>query len=557
MPDARSQTRFGRWFILLCVLAVGVTLARYLKHGVDGWRVPSNFDDAYFFVRYAQHTLEGHGHAWNAGEAQIYGSTSLLHFFLVLLATATLPWAAISIPSICSWSMGLTSIAALTWVSGRLSKHSLLHRNYLLFGTLYTTAFANHTHFLFHATTGMETMLAVFCNTTLILATMAMVQRTSAGRIALAVLAGYASILARPDSGLYAVMFPMLALLLLGRDSSRRSALAKFLVALTAVLLVDAWVKWRVLGTPFPLAFYVKSPGFYDVYLGHHLWDPFLQLQRFSTSVTPFLALVIFFWRPASWRLTMAFLAPLAATYAYHFTALQVMGSYGRFYFPGAPFILILAVLVLDSALRRSGEVIAFRPRELCVRTFAVLALVFLSRTFANAGSGAYLALMEPDYELDTDRYYQVASERSLPDIGWWETILAVSEIAEMAPRETRIALTEHGYIGAVSPDLTLIDMSGLHNVQMVVDGFSAQAILTREPDLIWMPHYHYPTLVEEFLASDAFWDDYTLYAEAYNYGLAIRTGSVHRERLEQIVAENWAKHYEGYELADFRALRR
>ena len=39
---------------------------------------PTDFDDAYMFLRYANNWLAGFGMRWNRDEAPVYGATSLL-----------------------------------------------------------------------------------------------------------------------------------------------------------------------------------------------------------------------------------------------------------------------------------------------------------------------------------------------------------------------------------------------------------------------------------------------------------------------------------------------
>jgi hypothetical protein len=44
---------------------------------------PTDFDDAYMYLRYAHNLLAGEGVAWNPGEGSVFGVTSLLHLALL------------------------------------------------------------------------------------------------------------------------------------------------------------------------------------------------------------------------------------------------------------------------------------------------------------------------------------------------------------------------------------------------------------------------------------------------------------------------------------------
>src|SRR5512138_4009826 len=55
---------------------------------------PTDFDDAYMYLRYADHLLAGHGVAWNAGEGPVFGVTRLLHLGVVAVLRWLFPTAA-------------------------------------------------------------------------------------------------------------------------------------------------------------------------------------------------------------------------------------------------------------------------------------------------------------------------------------------------------------------------------------------------------------------------------------------------------------------------------
>ena len=89
---------------------------------------PLRFDDAYMFIRYSRHFLNGLGHAWNPDGMQTYGNTSLLHFFVVLALRASLPFRDEVILRLASISAGLSAIAVLSVAAARLTPPRLLQR---------------------------------------------------------------------------------------------------------------------------------------------------------------------------------------------------------------------------------------------------------------------------------------------------------------------------------------------------------------------------------------------------------------------------------------------
>src|SRR5262249_26292269 len=123
--------------------------------------------------------------------------------------------------------------------------------------------------FWFHATSGMDTMLAVLANTALGAATLHLCDRPTRRGALVAAAIAYLAVLARPDNGLYALLGPGLALV------RHRKLLATFLVPLLALLATHALLAWHFLGTPAPLGFYAKQPHVYGGFVGEYTWNPF------------------------------------------------------------------------------------------------------------------------------------------------------------------------------------------------------------------------------------------------------------------------------------------
>ncbi|HYW81413.1 MAG TPA: hypothetical protein VE890_17645, partial [Thermoguttaceae bacterium] len=141
-------------------------------------------------------------------------------------------------------------------------------------------------------------------------------------------------------------------------------------------------------------------------------------------------------------------------------------------------------------------------------------------------------------------RTYKTRAGKPLPPVDRWDALQAMARIAHDAPPGTSIALSEHGLIGATAPQVVLIDLVGLHDRQFAMEGFSADELFRRKPDLIWMAHYHYTNIVGSIVDSESFWRDYTFYPGAFDYGLAIRRDSPRFRRLSELVGKQWANMY-------------
>ncbi|HYW81577.1 MAG TPA: hypothetical protein VE890_18475, partial [Thermoguttaceae bacterium] len=317
---------------------------------------PTRFDDSYMFLRYANNLIAGHGHAWDAGGEQVYGSTSLLHVGVVTalkyglsgMSDARLLLLASALP-------GVLMLAMLVVTCGRFSTHRLLHRRYLLWSGLLMPTLALGGIVLYHHRTGMDTMLATLCNAVLIFLTLRAARKGTVRQVASVVVAGYLAFLARPDNGIYVTLFPVLCFLLLG-TGLRGKQIVVFTAGMIGVLAVDATVKWSVFGTPLPLAFYAKQHGAYAGYANPEGPNPFFLLQTFLGVVLPFLCVTLMLADRRTKPILVVFFVPVALTFGYYFTVNQIMGVAARFYMPSLPFFVVAAALMLDERLRAVGN---------------------------------------------------------------------------------------------------------------------------------------------------------------------------------------------------------
>ena len=516
--------------------------------------VPCYFDDAYMFIRYANNLLAGYGHAWNPGGEQTFGSTSLTHLGVVTLlracfgglSNARLLLVASAIPAAALLAVLVVACAGLT-------RHRLLSGNYVLWGGLLVPALVLQEPFKYHLRSGMDTMLSTLCNALLIFVTMRLVVRPGTRRLIAVVAIAYLTYLTRPDNGIYSTLFPALCILLLV-SGPRRKLLATFSVSMIAVLVVDLLVKRALLGTALPLPFYAKQHGAYEGYLGVPIWNPIVFMRTFFAVALPFVCIILFFIQRRELRMLSAFLVPVALTFAYYFSVNQIMGFEARFYYPALPFFVVGAALLVDGWFLNAPEDGTVGQGEFLLRLIVMLFVVLAGRQATYSTYLIYDRLFEEPSAGPPSRRYEITAATPLPDPGWEDTAQQMAMIAQRAPKGTKIALSEYGLVGAAAPQVTMIDVVGLHDKYFALNGFSAEELFRREPDLIWFPHSHYTRMVRDILDSDEFWDRYLYYPGAFALGLAIRKDSEHFDELMALIKERWKVGYGDRKMEDYLA---
>ncbi len=121
-------------------------------------------------------------------------------------------------------------------------------------------------------------------------------------------------------------------------------------------------------------------------------------------------------------------------------------------------------------------------------------------------------------------------------------------------PPDVVMAASEYGFIGSEHPDIAIIDLVGLQDRYIAHNGFSADYLFAREPDIIWFPHADYSYTVKEIINSDTFALNYDYYPGAYDYGIAIRRTSALFPAIQKVVREEFARVYRGCEILDYKA---
>jgi hypothetical protein len=541
--------------LLFALAVVAVVLERLLALLHAG---PTDFDDAYMYLRYAHNALAGQWLAWNPGEAPVYGVTSLLHFLLVTLVSGLLPDRHAVVLQTASGVAALGLLAALVTLCARFARDLLLRGNFLLWGAVLLPFVCLREAFFFHAHTGMDTMLAALANTAVVFASLWLAEKPSSTRALAAAGVGLLAIEARPDNVIIATLCPLLALALLAPGPRLRPLLV-WAGTLACVVLMDLTLKWRLLGTPLPLAFYAKQPRYYGGFVGEFTWNPFLFLEVALATASPFLVASLLFARRASIRLLLVLFIPAAATLAALFSVNQIMGHLGRFYFPSLPLFVVAGALVTDRWVQglpdelRSPESAPRLARSLLLRlACALLALLGGAQALQAAGR-AYQARAQTQ-ALASLGGYRIPAAAPLPDLDSWQASLEIARLAADAPPGTSFAMSEHGMVGAYASRAVIIDLLGLHDRIFARNGFSAAELWRRQPDAIWMPHPDHTQMLRDILDSDELWQHYVFYPDAFTYGLALRKDGPRYAVLAELFAKLWQSTYPGLRPEDYLA---
>jgi hypothetical protein len=488
-------------------------------------------DDAYMYVRYAANLLDGKGVAWNPDGVQTYGVTSLPY----LLAVAV--FSALGLPKdfllvLLSWMFGALSFATVVFACRTAVKTRSLESLPVLI-VLCCGPVAWRLTTRTHALGGMDTTMSAFGNALLLLSVMAVVTRQTQARFRLMCLAAYASYAIRPDNALYALLVPLLGLVLL---TPRRTDALKFLLVFGGLVALDLTAKRAIFGYAFPLSAYVKQTGYYTGYAGARIWNPITYLGEFSWLIVGHITVLIVFARRRHARLLAVLLGPVVATFLYYFTVIQIMGMGARFYYPAFPFWIASAVLVLDDVLDHG-----FVPR---LKTFASRGVIL----------GVFLGLLNATPRL-ANRYAATVwgppvdlglSNRRLPQIGIRRARQEVGTFAAALPSGTLLAATEVGFLGVAAPQVTRIDLAGLNDNNLARYGFSMSYLLGRRPDVIWLPHWHYVDMVHTILATDAFQREFDYYCEAFDFGVAVRKDGRFHDVIMSGLNRTWKEIYAG-----------
>lgn len=538
-PNARVLgLTIGRWALLLTACMLASMAWRALVKG------PTIFDDAYMFWRYALQIREGHGIAWNADGIQTYGLTSHL-WLLVTLPFSYLPLHPGYALPIASTLATVAGFVLMGLAVSEYARSDVLRDRALAIAVVSLPLIANP-FFRFHITTGMDTMLSLAANAAVVFAVLAYVAAPGMRRACLVGVVAFAAVLTRPENGICALMVPFLAFLRM-RQLGRWRDLAGLAMLPVALIGLELAACYLVFDVPLPLSFFAKS---LHVYAGFQ--NPENAVQNLLLVLAMGLAFVAVATAAGQRRdieYLAVFLLPVVLTFAYLLTMRQIMGWIGRYYLPFLPYLIIPVMLVLDRRLASER----FEPimMKIAIWFVAFVGMAFVTWPLQRAVEAAYMRAIIAEPVLSPP-LPTVSAER-LPKRIWFDVIRQVSdEIVRPLPAGAVVAASEIGYLGAASPQVTLIDLVGLNDQTIGRRGFSMDYLLSRSPDLIWMPADDYTGLIAAIYGDSRLFERYVVVRNAFNYGIAIRRDSPHHAEIEASVRKSWATLYPDKKIEDF-----
>jgi hypothetical protein len=533
--------RLGHWTLMLSLVVMAAPVLSTIARG------PTIFDDSYMFWRYAMHLREGLGLAWNPDGIQTYGLTS----HLWVLATLPFTWAplhpGVALP-VASMLAGMLAMGVMGLAVAHNASSAPL-RDRALAISLASLPLLVNPFFSFHLSTGMDTMLSLAAHAAVVAAVLHYLAAPDLKRACAVGVIAFAAVLTRPENGLVALGVPFLAFVW-----QRRPERWLDLTGLTVlpVLLIGGELVacYLVFGVPLPLSFYAKSLHIYAGFV-----NPENAVQNLFMAVAmalPFIAAAIACGRKRDIAFLVVFLLPVAVTFAYLLTMRQVMGWIGRYYLPFLPYLVIPALLLLD---RRLTDATGIRPvaMRIGLAFAALLAVAAVTWPIQRAVEATYMKAILPE-RIPTPPLPTIAAPDVKPPKRIWFDVIRqlADEIVAPLPKDAVIAASEVGYLGAAAHGKALIDLVGLNDTTIGRKGFSMDYLLSRKPDLIWMPSDDYTGLISAIYSDPRLFERYTVVRNAFNYGLAIRRDSPYAARIEASARASWAALYPDHRFDDF-----
>lgn len=474
---------------------------------------PVTFDDAWMYIRYADHLLAGQGYSWNPGGPPTFGCTSIAYTFWISglkgLLGAWVPDELLLLGSSLGFFLlgtGLLMELSYRWAGAKLGWPR--SQVYALVALLLFNS-----SWFYHGNTGMETTLAICANAVFFWALIKLAETpTDRQRWVLVVGLAYFCFLVRPDVGFFILLTP--AILLRWAYQWPWPRVLGLTGLLVAVLALDTLGKTLYFGSPLPLPYAVKKLGFYE---GAIFWfyNPYAYLEQFARLILPLVTISLVTARSSfQWGMIFGIYLPLLLTVAVLLQSIPIMGEEARFFVPLLPWVLLGAAAALKIGisvpLGQNGAVRAF-----LVAGYAAVAIGILPFLAARWEAHRKSEEASVTAERTNEAGHLYPEGRPLLD----QLAMEINQL----PPEVCLTGTEHGYLGAQVPLHPILDLTGLHTPELS-SGAEVPALLIREkPGLIWMPINSYTVMHQrirrEVLADTA----YLYFPQAYVYGLAIR----------------------------------
>ncbi len=499
--------------ILISIFALGL-------FAIFSWSYigETTFDDAFMFIRYANNFLSGYGFSWNKEALPTYGCTSLLYLFFITFLKWLLPYSAAQILTGASLFFTILSFIILVILSRLLFSES--KNSHFLISIMPISLIFLSSIYAFHSTTGMETTMA-FCINVIFILFSHLYSRNEIKQYWIASLFfGYLSYLARPDNGIYFILFPCL---LWHLQKIPKKQIAKYICASMIIVFADAFIKNYYFGSIVPLSFYVKKSGFYIGYSELNAWNPAVYLLDFLQAVFPYAILTIAAINKDNYQRIFILFLPVILTFIYFWQTPQIMGFGARFLFPSIPFCLFIGIYSFKQIGFENLNHIGFLKIR-AVFVFTLLIFCFSTNIQWKMGELWLKTRSKPQISNFKSLYKNGTSE--IPILERWAGLTLFSQFLTDLNEKITLCATEYGYVGALNPEIKIIDPLGLHNTSAAKNGFSYDLISSGFPDLIQLPHEHYTLMNYKILSNKEFQENYIFIPKIFNYGLGIRKKS-------------------------------
>ena len=519
--------------VLLIIISISI-LSRFSAFNV--------WDDAYMFVRYADHAVQFGSISWNPGGEPTYGLTSLLYLAVViparLLAGSSIAFAAM-LSSLFSGVLFLILLIHFVFRYSGLSRT----QGYLFVFFFFFILAGSGWHWVVHFTSGMDTAFVMAFLTIYFLTAVRYERNPTTGYALLLGILGGLSFAVRPDILIYTITIPG-CLLLFSKDKKSQKRIWITVSVMALLMGIQLVFNTLYFKSPLPLPFYAKGLKHYGPFIrDFYRFIPVRELIIFMGTFWPFFVFCgadIFlniktWWKDRSAFEKGLFLSTFAFLFYYLFFVLQVMYYHQRFYYPILPALIFLSARSLKNLIDRFSHLfqkaISDSPQFLKVIVLFVLIgftftpFLWVVRDLETAIRGGYFAR----FDVNKHSYQISAKER-------WFRLDTLSEL----PDDLVIASTEIGHPAAMNPKKNIIDLSGLNEKDFAHQGFSAEFFFQKhKPDLIYLPHPHYKEMIAEIENNTLFQAEYTYYASDQLdalMGVAILKQSPYYKQMEAIL---------------------
>ena len=519
-----------------CTLTLIITI-KFWRMAIDSF----SFDDAYMFYRYALNYRAGYGVAWNAGGPHVFGLTSMPWFLVALIATFLFRNPLLLLVS-CSCLAGIVGLASVAFFASKRARSPWLSRFTLLFPCVVLSLLLDN-RFIMSWSNGMETMLGLLAMSLFVEANWKLSDRTNYANAILLAVAGALAVLVRPETLVCVLTLPAFTWCL----SARKPNLGPFLAyaaSVSLLLILDLTFNHLYFGSAGPLAFYVKALGGYQGYRPY--LSPFGYTAVFASIASIPLFVLAIFTKRSQLRKVLPFLLSLSLVVLYLMTVTQIMGWQARYYIPFLPLLYSPAVLVADEALVSRAEGFRWtRGRVLAAGTVA-----FLCGPYTVPFTNVISRTISRHRTIYTQPVFSHQAQAKLPHVDYWALF---AEFARSLPAGTKLEASEVGYLGACAPQITLIDSAGLNDPYLAKHLMGVDYLLDQQPDIIWFPHPDYTRLYGALSSDPRLLREYVVYAQAFDFGVAIRKNSPRQSQIAAAFDQAWSKTYGGFDLNRYR----